>query len=123
MTSLPVVTCTDCGACCRHVGSPPGYALFFPAAQEGWPAVVQEALWETEDGRRLRAMPEALRAGLRAYYERCELTGDWRDGRPCCWYDEATRQCRNYFWRPEICRAFEVGSQECLEFRKECGIV
>jgi hypothetical protein len=28
--TLPIVNCEGGGACCRHMGTPPGYAMFYP---------------------------------------------------------------------------------------------
>ncbi len=36
---------------------------------------------------------------------------------PCIWLDMETRQCKNHEYRPRICREFETGSRECLEWR------
>lgn len=36
---------------------------------------------------------------------------------PCIWLDRETRRCKNHEHRPRICRNFETGSPECLEWR------
>lgn len=38
-------------------------------------------------------------------------------GLPCLWYDAETRQCKHYEHRPEVCREFEMGGDDCLEMR------
>jgi Fe-S-cluster containining protein len=46
-----------------------------------------------------------------------EAAGIAEPDHPCCWYDPATRRCRNYDYRPEACRDFEPGTEECGEAR------
>ena len=36
---------------------------------------------------------------------------------PCCWLDESTRTCRWYEHRPNVCRGFVIGGEECREMR------
>lgn len=35
----------------------------------------------------------------------------------CLWYDPATRRCRHYEWRPQVCRNYELGGEACLALR------
>lgn len=124
MMNLPIVqpiTCDGCGECCRHIGTPPGYALFFP------PAGQRIMAWTigTPDHERFKRMPATIKRKLREYYQRMwrKETPD-RTGfdMPCLWFDEATKRCRHYEWRPDICREFEVGGEGCLEWRSSAGI-
>jgi Fe-S-cluster containining protein len=41
----------------------------------------------------------------------------------CCWWDEGTRGCQYYDYRPDICREFEVGGVSCFGWREEFGVV
>ncbi|MBK7363100.1 MAG: YkgJ family cysteine cluster protein [Micavibrio sp.] len=105
---LPVVAnCSGCGACCREQESPPGY-IYIAAGAEDWP--------DEDDVRRVREMPEELRGELRQY-----IVADCQHERSpeCLWYDPVTMQCKHHEWRPSICRDFDVGSDECLGWRKE----
>jgi Fe-S-cluster containining protein len=65
------------------------------------------------------ATPQELRDELAAYYARCRATGDFRDGRPCIWYDEGARRCKHHEHRPQVCREFEVGGEDCPRIRRE----
>lgn len=124
MLPLPMidVTCDDCGACCRHVGTPPGFALYFPVAGQLTP----EWGWQNEDGLIIAAMPEDVYRELRDYYaavdrgEVADRTQD--DATPCLWFDEGTKRCRHHAHRPSICREFPVGDEDCLKFRQQWGV-
>ena len=35
------------------------------------------------------------------------------DGAPCCWLDPKTKLCVHYDIRPDICREFEPGGEDC----------
>jgi Fe-S-cluster containining protein len=41
---------------------------------------------------------------------------------PCLWFDAETLRCRHYDYRPPMCREFEVSEEDCLAWRKRCGI-
>ncbi|MCA9085763.1 MAG: YkgJ family cysteine cluster protein [Planctomycetaceae bacterium] len=41
---------------------------------------------------------------------------------PCVWFDQQTRQCRYYDFRPDACRRFEIGSTLCWLSRWDCEI-
>ena len=38
---------------------------------------------------------------------------------PCIWLDMETRLCKHHLHRPNVCRDFETGCGECLQWRKE----
>jgi Fe-S-cluster containining protein len=54
----------------------------------------------------LAFLPDDLRTSFDPYVVVEEV-------RPCAWLDLETRQCLHYDDRPQICRDFERGSQEC----------
>ena len=111
---LPVVNCDGCGECCTSVGTPPA---FYPAyASPEWDGV---ALTDAEDYQHWLGMPETLRQELAAYYRYAHTTRVNRDGMPCIWLDEQTRRCGHYDHRPQACREFEVGSEDCLAYRQK----
>lgn len=145
LETLPVTSCDDCGACCRHMGTPPGYAMFY--AIGGIPDYAKES----PDYERWLALPPDVEAGLRDYYEgmiagrlmdrtrNCvtdeEIADAVKSGRlewagwkihkaannpiPCLWYDEAAKRCRHYEHRPETCREAVVpGDEACLATRR-----
>lgn len=122
MTPLPMADpCADCGLCCRHVGTPPGF--FAAYCSPHWDG---KFLTESEDYATWLAMPAAVRDELRAYYDavdRGEVADRARDEVPCLWFDAATKRCRNYESRPQTCReAVEPGDEYCLTFRTEGGL-
>jgi Fe-S-cluster containining protein len=89
---LNVLTCTGCGACCHLQRHPP----FMP----------------TE----LDALPPDLAAELQAAIDR-----DKRKTGPCLWLT-ADKQCGHYQRRPEVCRQFELGGEDCLLTRVQFGV-
>lgn len=98
-------TCDNCGACCREQESPPGYVAILCGMD--WP--------DSDDVERVRSMPVELRAGLR----QCMLDDCRHEHSPAClWYDHERRACRNYDWRPSVCRDFAAGSEECHGWRR-----
>lgn len=151
LKTLPVTNCNDCGACCRHMGTPPGYAAFYPIEGE------IDAMWKgSPDYERWLSLPPEVEAALREYYDGVksgklfDRTNDFahageilqaiKDGRlavaghaldklakhipiPCLWYDEETKRCRHYEHRPEVCRdAIKPGDDACLQTRRSFRI-
>lgn len=124
--NLTVLDCKGCGACCRHMGTPPGYAAYFPIKRNQ----VQQWALESPDYEIFRSMPLELKRELRAYYDRV-MAGKEPDRTldrpgvdvPCLWYDEASRTCKHHKYRPTVCREFEIGCDACLQHRERHGIV
>jgi len=99
-------SCDHCGACCQSLPAPPYKVVVTPDGRlepsaRGVPADVE---------RLLAAPAEALEI------REARLLSGQNHG-PCCWLDPATRACRFYEFRPEICRVFERGSEDCLAVR------
>ena len=116
--------CEGCGACCMHVGVPLGYGSFAIAALRGID-VKTASVDEGPDLERWRAMPQQLRAEIGSYYDAHVNHGERnREGEslPCFWLDESTRRCRNYEWRPDVCRDFAAGTDGCQWSRDEYGV-
>jgi len=82
--------CRGCGACCMEIGSPP---------------------FVGED------LPEGIRIAWELAISARKL-GGWKDPWPCVWLDRETMQCRHYAYRPEVCRDFQPGSEDCREWRR-----
>ena len=40
----------------------------------------------------------------------------------CVWFDETTKRCQHYEYRPDACRTFEVGSDPCRMSRWDVGV-
>lgn len=110
--------CQGCGACCEYVGVPPGYYLAYEPSGDN-PSWV-----DSRDAKLWRSMPADLRQTLDIYFQSVsegliedrELQAD-----PCIWYDQVTRRCSHHEWRPEACRAFEAGGDDCLGVRDYAG--
>jgi Fe-S-cluster containining protein len=121
----PSVSCDGCGACCTHIGTPPGYGWFFAVHEDG---TIAPAPWlkGTDDERYFAGLPDEVKRELADYYAavRARLTPDRTadDDMPCLWFDEQSRRCRHWEHRPQVCRDFAVGSGYCLIHREECGI-
>lgn len=114
-------SCDGCGACCTYVGTPPGYAAFFPV--NGGP--VMDGFRGSEDHKRFKAMPAELRQSLRNYYREVwagRIQDRSASDAPCLWYDEATRRCKHHEYRPDCCREFEIGGDDCRRVRELVGI-
>lgn len=147
--ALEVVTnCDNCGSCCRHMGTPPGYAAYYPPS-----GAIAEWAKESPDYELWLNLPVEVEAELREYYKRVqsgelldrtreladvyELAKEVNSGRlwmvaellhkaanpqaaiPCLWYDEKTKRCKHYEHRPQTCReAIEPGDQACLATRR-----
>lgn len=118
-TALPVVSCEGCGLCCTYMGTPPGYSTFFL-----YPGEMQKSDEWRLDYLRLMDAPVEVREELRAYYEDVQQ-GKLEDRTlydvPCLWFDERTRKCKHYEWRPDVCREFKVGEEDCLRVRQAGG--
>jgi Fe-S-cluster containining protein len=93
--------CDGCGACCRT------FPIFASAADAGRePRVRAEA-------RRLD--PSLATPGWE--YRLFPLPFH----EACCFLDDANR-CTVYATRPDVCRAFAAGSDQCQEARARCGL-
>ena len=130
--------CSGCGVCCLHMGYPPFIRPAPPMSaaeidariqsdEEFAKSIAKDPLRRTdlERGRDGESwwhdLPEPLRVELDAYisdYAHKEYGDDVStfDG-PCFWLDSETRLCKNHLHRPNVCRDFETGSKQCLEWR------
>lgn len=116
--SLPILeSCDGCGACCMRQSSPPGYVyiLCTPEAERG-KFVGTEFRFDAE---RVKALPPEVRAELDQYIVGLRLGRGPRGEVPCLWFDQVTRKCKHHAHRPSICREFEMGSEDCHNWRKE----
>ena len=67
-------------------------------------------------------LPPHLKEELEAYIADYQApnygtTLDTFDG-PCIWLDIETRLCKNHTVRPNVCRDFETGNPDCLQWRE-----
>lgn len=101
MSALPIVeSCEGCGLCCRTMGVPFHFGPSRPGVDPFWANV-----------------PTDLRADLQHFIDE----GAAELGTPCYWYDAANKICRHHAYRPKICRDFELGSQRCINLRRDKG--
>jgi Fe-S-cluster containining protein len=98
---MAVYDCDSCGACCRTF---PIFAAERDAQRE--PRIRDEgrrlALWLTTPDWDYQLFP------LPFHETCCFLDGDDR--------------CTIYATRPDVCRCFEPGSEQCQEARRQCGL-
>jgi uncharacterized protein len=112
--SLSIVSCDGCSACCMQIGNPSPYGLFFLATTAEWLRYVRKTF--PDDAARWDTLPEELWQELRIYYTTRGNQDD--EGQPCIWLDQANRRCGCYDHRPNVCRKFEVGCNDCLAHRQ-----
>jgi Fe-S-cluster containining protein len=98
---MPIYECDGCGACCRTF---PIFASEADSQRE--PRIATET----------RRLPDWL------------ATEQWRYQlfplpfhETCCFLDGENR-CTIYAMRPDVCRRFGAGSDQCQEARRECGL-
>jgi Fe-S-cluster containining protein len=107
--SLPIIeSCDGCGACCMVVTRPPFYRVFDEEGEEAWERLRRER-------------PDIMAAFLADSKARKERGGPYY-GTPCIWFDEETRRCRHYEYRPLACREFPIGEEDCLDARRRAGM-
>src|SRR5262245_37038124 len=98
---MPIYECDGCGACCRTF---PIFAAQTDADRE--PRIAAEG----------RKLPQAL------------TTGEWHYRlyplpflEACCFLDGEDR-CAIYATRPDVCRRFAAGSDQCQQARERQGL-
>lgn len=93
------MSCDGCCACCMHAFEPPFAGVNGVAAGP-------DPYWEN--------LPEILKSEIETFRNtvRPRSQGD----APCLWLDLATKRCRHYEHRPNLCRDFELGGAQCLGF-------
>ncbi|MDE0864365.1 MAG: YkgJ family cysteine cluster protein [Rubripirellula sp.] len=106
--NLPTISdCNDCGVCCLHMGYP-SYVTE-SQNQDSDTSQPAEPAWTQ--------LPEALRDELLAYIASYIPPADGQLDGPCVWYDPEQRQCKHHADRPQVCRDFAVGGQDCVDWR------
>lgn len=102
---LPILTvdsCSDCGLCCQGIGSPAMLLRSMPRLRGPHPY-------------RRAGFPQELADELDRHF--LGLQRGQEPQEQCLWYDDQTKSCRHYEWRPQICHDYELGGQECLTLR------
>jgi len=128
--SLPVInSCNSCGACCEEMGGTP--VAWYLGKPEREVAVrmalaVKEGLelkQQQFDCGNLEGIPSWLIEEMRHQAEEWKTKNTWPTySDPCTWYDPISKRCKNYDYRPLLCRAFELGSSACRRVRRIAGV-
>ena len=101
--TLPTVSdCEGCGVCCLHMG----YPTYIRESDTG----PGEPAWQD--------LPANLKQELLRDIERYEPPAAGQLDGPCTWFDQQTRRCKHHQHRPQVCRDFQVGSRNCLDWRR-----
>jgi Fe-S-cluster containining protein len=91
--------CRGCGVCCNETrGSPP---------------------FDEDTNEHAEVADEALKREAERHHE-ARADAKWDDH--CPWLDPRTRLCAHYDERPKVCQEFEIGGEDCLEFRRCYGM-
>ncbi|MDQ8200881.1 YkgJ family cysteine cluster protein [Pelagicoccus enzymogenes] len=93
--------CTDCGACCRC------YPIFASVSDAEREPLVSEKCVRVDDF--LGKGEVAYRMYPLAHTQGCAFLGE-------------NQLCAIYESRPEVCRRFERGSDQCLRARERVGV-
>ena len=118
---LPILDCQGCGVCCLHMGYP---AFNLPMdllekADAGEEFVADDlgpaALADLD---RWGQMPPNLRGELLQVIQNYQPPPKGTLDQVCVWLDPGTRLCRHHTHRPQVCRDFEIGCQQCLDWRQ-----
>ncbi len=121
--TLSVLDCRGCGVCCFHMGYPAfnlsndhleklaaGIQLSSEEASQLGPAA-------KADLERWVRMPENLRKGLLEEIRSYQPVDGELDP-VCSWLDPTTRLCKHHEHRPQVCRDFDIGCQQCVAWRR-----
>jgi Fe-S-cluster containining protein len=90
--------CNNCGMCCMHVNIPPFYGPGDPTYKSCPPKLLKEIEDYLNSPRYIDAE------------------------HPCLWLNRSTGECKNYQYRPEICRDYQVGEISCRLLRTQVGL-
>lgn len=118
---LPVLDCSGCGVCCLHMGYP---AFNLPV--ETLRKVMNGATVEitglgpaaVADLERWRQMPDPLRKDILKAIQEYQPPAAGELDQACIWLDPTTRLCSHHTHRPQVCRDFEIGCDQCLDWRR-----
>jgi Fe-S-cluster containining protein len=90
--------------------SPPGYLVI---------ACGHEEAYCSDDEERWHTMPDEARQLILDYAESLGRGEPHPNNDICIWFDEGSRKCRYYEWRPDICReTLQVGDDACRAWRE-----
>lgn len=117
MSDMPK-NCDNCGACCTHMATPPGHAAYFPPKGLRIPKWAQGV----GDAKYIAAMPQKVWDETRRLFDEAWATNRSALEVPCFWYDEKTRRCKHWEYRPSVCRNFQIGEPACIAHRERVGI-
>ncbi len=118
---IAILDCQGCGVCCMHMGYP-AFNLPLNLLEDATTgkSIDTSSLGPAAqaDSVRWLEMPEALRAGvLQAINDYLPPTEGKLD-KECLWLDSETRLCNHHTFRPQVCRDFETGCDQCIDWRQ-----
>lgn len=101
---LPPESCEGCGLCCEGIGSP---VLLYASRQD----LPMPHPFRPID------LPQTLIAEIDDHF--AGLTRGQEPQGACLWFDPQSRSCKNYTFRPQVCRDYELGGRACLQRRRQ----
>lgn len=92
--------CHNCGLCCMHMRTPP---------------------FAGEDMERLKRDRPDLASEIEHWIDspRFDVSDEEQ---PCIWLDLATGACKHHEHRPDVCRDYPVGGEDCRMQRQRVGL-
>ena len=135
MSQLPVIDdCSNCGVCCYHMGYP-AYMLPRPIAtaeqiksdpklqdmlNAGW---TEQELLDGHPGEpHWHQLPKSLKDEWLTFVAGYSKPKPGELDGQCFWQDTETGFCKHHEYRPQVCRDFEAGCQECRQWRRQYNI-
>ena len=82
----------------------------------GYPAYLYDLETQPDEAHWI-TLPSELKEQLQRYIANYKTQSEGELDGPCIWFDTDTRRCKHHEHRPQVCRDFEVGSQDCLDWR------
>ena len=112
--------CQGCGQCCMHMRTPPHCVPVKDGAFVHPSEVFANETRDDDDfdfALLMAAPQEARDLAMQKMFD-----DDAPENDPCAWFDEETKRCRFYRFRPLVCRDFAVGSEPCRDHRARVGL-
>ncbi len=86
----------------------------YPSFQYDLPSQADEVHWTN--------LPRSLKAELLNYIATYPVPPPGELDGVCVWYDAETRRCKHHEHRPQVCRDFQIGGNDCRGWRKHFGV-
>ena len=82
----------------------------------GYPAYLHD-LQTQPDEVHWTNLPSELKEQLLRYIANYKPPREGELDGPCVWLNLDSRRCEHHEYRPQVCRDFDIGSQDCLDWR------